>query len=107
MKFFKLFLYFPLIVVGVKGWAVENGQIYKTKEDTKTLFHVKGLSWFGFETQDFVVDGLWQHPMETYLDQLQSLKITTLRVPFSAEWIYYNFDLLFGWLISFNCDGLQ
>ena len=76
-------------------WKVEDGQIYLQKSNNENweTFQVKGLSWFGFETQDFVVDGLWQHSMTTYLDQLQSLKITTLRVPFSAEWIYYNFDL--------------
>jgi endoglucanase len=96
MKVFKVCLCFFLFGRTL-GWTVENGQIYKIQklEDTieKSLFRVKGLSWFGFETQDYVVDGLWQHPMDTYLDQLQSLKVTTLRVPFSAEWIQYNFDL--------------
>ena len=90
MKNFLFSVFFFSVMGGVDSWKVENGQIYDNQGD---IFRVKGLSWFGFETQDFVVDGLWQHPMTTYLDQVQTLNITTLRVPFSAEWIYYNFDI--------------
>lgn len=50
----------------------------------------RGLSWFGFETQDFVVNGLWAHSMDYYLDRLRENGFNFLRVPFSAEWVLYN-----------------
>ena len=61
------------------------------KHDTK--IPLRGLSWFGFETQDFVVNGLWVHPMSFYVNLLVENEINFLRIPFSAEWIYYNWDL--------------
>lgn len=72
------------------GWRVDHGEIYDTQNKH---FNLSGISWFGFETQDFVVDGLWTHPMEFYLDLLKNNGFNTIRVPFSAEWIYYNFNL--------------
>ena len=70
-------------------WKTENNGILLNGEPV----HLRGLSWFGFETQDFVVDGLWSHPMEWYFDLLHQLDINSIRVPFSSEWIYYNFDI--------------
>jgi len=72
------------------AWYVQKGQIYHDRGD---LYSIRGLSWFGFETQDFVINGLWVHSMTEYLDKIQEVNVTTLRVPFSAEWIFYNFNL--------------
>jgi endoglucanase len=48
------------------------------------------MSWFSFETEDFVIHGLWKHPMKDYMDTLASQGCNALRVPFSSEWILYN-----------------
>lgn len=61
--------------------------------DDKTPFHVRGISWFGTETQDFVVNGLWSHPMDFYMDILEHNGFNALRIPFSAEWVNFHWDL--------------
>lgn len=75
--------FLPCIV----SWSCQNSIILNPQNDP---YRVQGMSWFGFETQDFVINGLWQHPMTFYLDILQTNQINTLRVPFSAEWVLYN-----------------
>lgn len=83
-------------------WQTRSSQIFLNNEQV----HLRGISWFGFETQDFVLNGLWSHPMDWYLDQLQDLGINSIRIPFSAEWIYYNFDLYpYDGLISADPDA--
>ena len=57
-----------------------------------TPWHVQGIAWFGFETQDMVVNGLWKNSMTFYMDVLKQENFTTLRVPFSSEWILFHFD---------------
>jgi aryl-phospho-beta-D-glucosidase BglC (GH1 family) len=72
------------------AWKTDHGVIY---DNSNHVFNLSGISWFGFETQDFVVNGLWTHPMEFYMDIMKDNGFNTIRVPFSAEWILYNFDL--------------
>lgn len=72
------------------AWKVKNGIVY---DNQNKEFNISGISWFGFETQDFVVNGLWSHPIEWYLDLVKANNFNTLRIPFSSEWIIYNFDL--------------
>jgi endoglucanase len=71
------------------SWTVDDGQILLNNKHV----NLRGVSWFGFETQDFVVNGLWEHPMEWYVDMIHNLGINSVRLPFSAEWIIYNFGL--------------
>ena len=67
--------------------------------DNGLPWHIQGISWFGFETQDMVMNGLWSHPMTFYMDLLQQEGFNAMRVPFSSEWILYHFD-------SYPYDGL-
>lgn len=85
--------------MAVYMWKTDNGQIYH-KNITSSGVNKKwestslcGASWFGFETQDFVVDGLWVHPMDTYIQILKDIGVNIIRVPFSSEWIISNWDL--------------
>lgn len=73
-----------------QAWKTQQGIIY---DDLNSPFNLSGISWFGFETQDFVVNGLWSHPMSFYMDFMKNNGFNTIRVPFSAEWILYNFNL--------------
>lgn len=94
--------------------ARDGGIWYQTDETTventglqnNTNIHLRGISWFGFETQDFVINGLWVHPMKYYVDLLRENEINFIRVPFSAEWIYYNWDLYpYDGLVSADFDN--
>ena len=48
-------------------------------------FNMKGLSWFGFETQNYVVHGLWCQDYHTLIDFIANYSFNALRLPFSCE----------------------
>jgi endoglucanase len=81
-----------VFLTATSAWRVENGSVYRDGEKKQAVFHIRGCSWFGFETPDIVVNGLWAHPMEWYIDVLKSLGVTALRVPFSTEWVSDHWD---------------
>jgi len=83
-------------VEGLYRWKTDNGEIYHktaTGNGKWEKTSLSGASWFGFETQDFLVNGLWVHPMDTYIKTLKNLGVNIIRVPFSAEWVVYNWNL--------------
>ena len=65
-------------------WSAKDRGIFF--RDT-TPFKIKGVSWFGMETCDYLPQGLWQHSMEYYLDFLQHQKFNAIRVPISEQWV--------------------
>ena len=52
--------------------------------------HVKGVSWFGFEGDNAILDGLWQYPIESYLDFLEKNQFNALRLPLALNNILSN-----------------
>eukprot|EP00965_Chrysotila_dentata_P136182 4502366-Pleurochrysis_carterae.AAC.5 len=42
---------------------------------------LKGVSWFGFEGNGRVIDGLWANTLEHYLDMLDSSSFNAVRLP--------------------------
>jgi cellulase/cellobiase CelA1/aryl-phospho-beta-D-glucosidase BglC (GH1 family) len=44
---------------------------------------ITGINWFGFETSNQVVHGLWARGYKSVLDQIKSLGFNTLRIPYS------------------------
>ncbi|MFI7410578.1 cellulase family glycosylhydrolase [Streptomyces sp. NPDC049627] len=46
---------------------------------------IAGINWFGFETGNHVVHGLWSRDYKSMLDQMRSLGYNTLRLPFSDD----------------------
>lgn len=70
-------------------WRAINGtMIYKGS----TPFKIKGVNFFGFETCDVVIHGLWKHPLTWYLDFLQQHKFNVIRLPFSQQWVRDSFE---------------
>ena len=51
---------------------------------------IKGVSWFGFEGQGGVVDGLWVRPMTDYLTFLQQHGFNAIRIPLAVDNIAAN-----------------
>jgi endoglucanase len=76
----------------VAGYKIhkQNGSLHY---DNGQLMMVKGASWFGKETKDSVVNGLWVKPMKFYMDLLATEKFNVIRVPFCSKWILHNFDI--------------
>src|SRR6185436_14345119 len=46
---------------------------------------IAGINWFGFETSNFVVHGLWTRDYRDMLDQIKSLGFNTIRLPYSNQ----------------------
>jgi len=65
-----------------ESWRTENGTVYHNGKPVK----LNGVNWFGFETSDQVVHGLWTgRTMESFLSQIKGMGFTSLRVPISPE----------------------
>jgi len=50
-------------------------------------FMLKGVNWFGFETETFSPHGLWSQSMDYLLGFLHDNKFNAIRVPFSVEFV--------------------
>ncbi|MEV7071383.1 cellulase family glycosylhydrolase [Streptomyces sp. NPDC093990] len=46
---------------------------------------IAGINWFGFETSNLVVHGLWSRDYKSMIDQMKSLGYNTIRIPFSDD----------------------
>ncbi|CAL5227268.1 g10199 [Coccomyxa viridis] len=68
--------------------SVSNGQLLGTDGQPVTL---KGVNWFGFETSNTLMDGLWQGPTALTQDfgtvayRIQLLGFNAIRLPFSFQ----------------------
>lgn len=61
---------------------VSNGKLVDDQGNRITL---KGVNWFGAETSNRVVHGLWIRSMTDMLDQMKSLGFNAVRVPFCPD----------------------
>lgn len=52
---------------------------------TGSQFLLKGVNWFGFETETYSPHGLWASSMDYLLDFLKREKFNAIRLPFSTE----------------------
>ena len=57
-----------------------GNKIYDASNQAANL---SGLNWFGFETSNNVVHGLWSRSWQSMLDQIKSLGYNVIRLPFS------------------------
>jgi endoglucanase len=71
------------------AYHLKDGRVYN---DHNEAMRIRGINWFGFETQDKVVNGLWEHPMSFYFDLMATEGFNVVRTPFSSELILYNMD---------------
>jgi endoglucanase len=55
-----------------------NNKIYRDG----SVVQLRGVSWFGFETETNVVHGLWVRNWKDMVSQMKSLNINAVRVPF-------------------------
>jgi len=66
------------------NFFVKNGEIYKLDGATgkPKIIYLFGVNWFGFETRDYVVHGLWARNWVDMLQQIKSLGFNAIRLPF-------------------------
>lgn len=65
-------------------YKTSNGQIIDKNGNAVTF---KGVSWFGFNTGNHVVHGLWQADFTRMLNQIKSLGFNAVRIPFQFDFV--------------------
>jgi endoglucanase len=68
--------------VGKAPWHTNGAQILDANNQP---VRIAGVSWFGFETNNFVVHGLWTRNYKSMLDQIKGLGYNTIRLPYSNQ----------------------
>lgn len=64
------------------SWYVDGGKIYKNCKEVS----FKGINWFGFETRDLMLHGVWTgRTVDEFLKQARSLGFNAMRLPVSPE----------------------
>ena len=66
-------------------YTTNNGDIVD-KNNQPTTF--KGVNWFGFNTGNHVVHGLWTADFDTMLNQIKAVGFNAIRLPFQFDFIH-------------------
>ena len=87
-----LLLAVSLSEVSSKGRTFDRVPFYEARggvicRDGRPI-NLFGLSWFGFETCDYVVHGLWARNWRELLRQVKELGFNAIRIPFCAASIH-------------------
>lgn len=78
---------------GTTGYTSSGGKVFKDGAEIK-LF---GLNWFGLETSNHVLHGLWTgRGLDDFLADIKSKGFTALRLPVSPETINPGFPITGG-----------
>src|SRR3990167_10825046 len=64
--------------------TTKNGQII---DKNGQLVVLQGVSWFGFNTGNHLLHGLWTADFDTMLKQIKSLGFNAVRIPFQFDFI--------------------
>lgn len=51
---------------------------------------IRGINWFGFETEFSGLMCTWKNPVPWHLDKMIELEFNYIRLPFSAEYVFAN-----------------
>lgn len=66
-----------------KNILVQNQKILYNDD----LLNIKGFNWYGFETKSSCIEGLWENPIDFYLDTMHNEHFNMIRVPIHAKMI--------------------
>src|SRR5690348_5716253 len=67
---------------GTGYWHTSGRRIL---DSNGTAVRIAGINWFGFETNNYVVHGLWSRDYKDVLNQIVSLGCNTLRLPYCDD----------------------
>jgi endoglucanase len=73
--------------VGVGYWHTSGNEIRDANNGT---VRIAGINWYGFETPDHLVHGLWAQDFQSVLNTIKSLGFNVIRIPFSNEMVEKN-----------------
>jgi endoglucanase len=84
--FGRFILFLSLICNVYSNFTIQTNQIYYKDEPVS----IRGINWYGFETEMRVIEGLGQNTMDWYIDLLKQLNFNAIRIPFSVQLLYYE-----------------
>ena len=67
---------------GTGYWHGSGNQIIDSSGQT---VRIAGVNWYGFETRDEVVHGLWAQDYHTVLNAIKNNGYNTIRLPYSNQ----------------------
>ena len=67
---------------GAGYWHTSGNQILDANDQP---VRIAGVNWFGFETNNFVVHGLWTRDYRDMLSQIKGLGYNTIRLPYTNQ----------------------
>ena len=68
-------------------WHTSGNQIVDSNGET---VRIAGVNWYGFETSDYIVHGLWAQDYKSVLNTVKSLGYNVVRIPFSNQMVESN-----------------
>ncbi|MGA2889693.1 MAG: cellulase family glycosylhydrolase [Terracidiphilus sp.] len=72
---------------GTGYWQTSGNKILDSNGNE---VRIAGINWYGFETTDFIIHGLWAQDYHTILNDIKSLGYNVIRMPFSNELVESN-----------------
>ena len=72
---------------GAGYWHTSGNKIVDANGDT---VRIAGINWYGAETPDYIVHGLWAQDYHTVLNTIKSLGYNVIRIPFSNQLVESN-----------------
>ena len=61
---------FAAITKPLAFYGDDTGKLKVRDGTAEATFHIKGVSWFGFETETACVHELWKHSAQSYVNFL-------------------------------------
>src|SRR5262250_2984909 len=74
----------PALAQGAGSWQTSGNQIIDANNRT---VRIAGINWYGFETTDEVVHGLWAQDYHAILNAIKSNGYNTIRLPYSNQMV--------------------
>lgn len=75
----------PALRVEAAGSGYWHTSGNKILDANNQAVRIAGINWFGFETSNYVVHGLWTRDYKDMLNQIKSLGYNTIRLPYSNQ----------------------
>lgn len=72
---------------GAGYWHTSGNKII---DSNGSAVRIAGINWYGFETPDYLVHGLWAQDYKTVLNDIKSLGFNVIRIPFSNQMVESN-----------------
>lgn len=74
----------PLTVQSTGYWHTSGNQIL---DDSNNVVRIAGINWYGFETVDQIVHGLYNQDYKAILQTIYNLGYNVIRLPFSNQMV--------------------